>query len=365
MTKKKLLIIHPTIAPYRVDFFNRLYELFDTKICLKYINLKSQKFDYKLISDRFLFTPDYLPEGAKYRLFKSLWHQIKDSNSDIVMTCEFGLVTLTALIVRLICHKSYKIVVMTDDSFDMVSGGKDFSFKHRLARFVLASKIDDLIVVEPRVECWYQDKYGKGFYFPIIVDEVKAAAYYKSLQPLSLQIAEKYNLIGKKVLLSVSRLVELKNLHRVIDAFSQTPTDATLVIVGDGDERMSLEQHAEKVDKEIIFTGRFDGDELYAWYNIASVFILASYQESFGAVTNEALLSGCRVIISEKAGSSCLVNDDNGELINPFDTAAMSIAIKRQLDTANIPDLSTNRNSLMNLSFEDRMSKLANRFINY
>ena len=32
----KLLIFHPTIAPYRIDFFNDLSRSFDSRICLKY-----------------------------------------------------------------------------------------------------------------------------------------------------------------------------------------------------------------------------------------------------------------------------------------------------------------------------------------
>ena len=70
----------------------------------------------------------------------------------------------------------------------------------------------------------------------------------------------------------------------------------------------------------VIFTGRLEGDELYSWYNVATSFILASYKEAFGAVTNEALLAGCWAVISNKAGSQCLVNPGvNGDIFNPMD----------------------------------------------
>ena len=46
---KKLLIFHPTIAPYRIDFFNELSRAFDTRVCLRYRNLRSQTFDYDKI----------------------------------------------------------------------------------------------------------------------------------------------------------------------------------------------------------------------------------------------------------------------------------------------------------------------------
>lgn len=48
--------------------------------------------------------------------------------------------------------------------------------------------------------------------------------------------------------------------------------------------------------------------------------MLLSFQEAFGAVVNEALLAGCKCIVSEKAGSQCLVeNDKNGYVVNPTD----------------------------------------------
>ena len=58
--KKRLLIFHPTIAPYRIDFFNDLYRAFDTRVCLQYWNLRDQTFDYDKLYARFRFHPFYL-----------------------------------------------------------------------------------------------------------------------------------------------------------------------------------------------------------------------------------------------------------------------------------------------------------------
>ena len=67
-----------------------------------------------------------------------------------------------------------------------------------------------------------------------------------------------------------------------------------MVIIGDGIERKNLEKISEKHSDRIIFTGRLEGADLLKWDNVADCFILASYQEPFGAVTNEALLAGCK-----------------------------------------------------------------------
>ena len=62
---KRILIFHPAIAPYRVDFFNELYNRLNARICVYYKNLKDQKFDYEKIEEKLLFRPDYFSRSVK------------------------------------------------------------------------------------------------------------------------------------------------------------------------------------------------------------------------------------------------------------------------------------------------------------
>lgn len=56
---------------------------------------------------------------------------------------------------------------------------------------------------------------------------------------------------------------------------------------------------------------------MIAWYNIGHLFVLPSIYEPFGAVVNEALAAGCFVLCSVYAGSSTLINENNGILFRP------------------------------------------------
>ncbi len=321
---KKLLIFHRTIAPYRLDFFNDLYEAFDTKVCLQYKNLQNQKFDYNKILSNMKFIPFYLPvlKNVKGRIFsRGIWHQLRTFKPHLVIVGEFDIIAILVLLFRCFMRKHYKVISICDDSYDMVENHHEFSLVHRMMRKLIVPHLDELILVEPRVVEWYHAHYGKGICFPIIKKEKEARDLYFSLFPQSLEIEEKYRLKGRKVYLFVGRLVSLKNVDSIIKAYSKIHSDATsLVIIGDGPERESLELLAEENNIEVIFTGRLEGNQLWAWYNVADVFMLLSYQESFGAVVNEALLAGCKCIVSEKAGSQCLVeNDKNGYVVNPTD----------------------------------------------
>ncbi len=356
------IFIRTTIAPYRIDTYNALHDRLNMKMCFYDRIDHEQNFDMDLIETQCTFKPIYL-KGIKIKTNNrkfcfGLWKMLSKEKTEIVIVPEFQISALQVLLYRWLTRSKFKVISMTDDSYDMIANDNDFTKLHAWLRNHLAKLFDNFIVVTPQVQEWYQEHYNKGIWMPILMDERKAIANYQRLLPLSKRYAEDYGLLGKNVLLFVGRLVELKNLHRVIDAFALAETDATLVIVGDGPERDSLEEHAKSVDKEILFTGSFYGDQLYAWYNLSSVFILNSYQEAFGAVTNEALIAGCRTIVSNKAGSSCLVSKDNGEIVDPMDVVAIANAIDRQFALANIPNLSLSRPGLMTVSFEERIDNL-------
>lgn len=318
--KKKILVFHPIIAPYRIDLFNTLADRFDAEVCLYWRNLKDQSFDYAQLEQQFKFTPLYIikEELGTVRWAFTVWKKITESKPDIVIVNEFLLAAFVTAAHRMLTRGKYKIVSLVDDSYKMVTDPNFFPWRHKKEVDVLAPQLDEIINVEPRVAEWYQNRYGRGYYFPIICDDVKARERLQRLLPLSDQYVEQYQLEGKRVLLFVGRLVHLKNLERVIPAFLKVaPSDARFVIVGDGSERERLYALAEGHDN-IIFTGRLEGDALYAWYNVASCSILASYQEAFGAVVNEALLGGCMAIVSKVAGSQCLIEEgSNGFLVDP------------------------------------------------
>lgn len=322
--KKKLLIFHPTIAPYRIDFFNDLYRAFDTRVCLQYWNLRDQTFDYEKIYAQFEFTPCYLKEWLRLgdrSIWGGIWKHLDEFQPDVVLVSEYGIVALMVLLHRLLKRKKYKIISICDDSYDMLAEKNEFSMLHRIARRTVVPGLDDLVLVEPKAAEWYQQRYGKGFCFPIIKQEDKARAEYARALELSKQLYQEYALEGKKVFLFVGRLVDIKNVDTAIRAFSRLDQDKNVfVIVGDGPERNKWEQLAHELNTNVIFTGRKEGQDLNAWYNVADVFVLPSYQESFGAVTNEALLAGCYALVSNKAGSSCLIEEGvNGFTFSPMD----------------------------------------------
>jgi len=321
--KKKLLVFHPVIAPYRIDLFNHLSQEYDMRLYMFHHNLIDQTFDYEKLSQAFLFKPTVLDKFYKIpflKIRKHIFSTIRAFDPDIVFVSECGLASIMAVIYKKLFHKRYKIVSVIDDSYDMLTNNNQFSKKHEWGEKVLIPLFDNIINVEPNVVSFFQKKYNKGIYFPIIQDETRVRKLYEEALPISTQYIRQYQLEKKKVLLFVGRLVPLKNLEFVIRTFNKLNIpNLALVIVGSGDEDKKLRQSANN-NENILFVGRLEGKPLYAWYNIAEMFVLASTQEAFGAVTNEALMGGCTCLISQKAGSNCLIKQGrNGYVFNPHD----------------------------------------------
>lgn len=360
--KKKLLIFHPIIAPYRIDLFNALAKLYNVQVCLFWRNLKDQTFDYGKIEEQFDFEHSYIvkEEIGFLKWFKAIWDKLNSSHPDIVLGAEFGISTIIIILHKIFTRSHYKIVIINDDSYEMLVNNKQFTKRHARAVKAMMPLIDDVINVEPRVVAYNQKKYHKGIYFPIICDDVIGRERLERVIPISQKYMNKYHLEGKKVLLFVGRLVALKNMEFALRAFIKANLNNTVfVVVGNGPEKEKLEKIVAG-NPAVIFTGRLEGDELYAWYNVGQVFTLPSYQEPFGAVTNEALVAGCKVLISKDAGSNCLVKDwENGYIIDP--RHEMDFMEKLKLAFYDIKPLKmplTVKENLMLSSFEKHLNPL-------
>ena len=358
---KKLLVFQPTIAPYRVDLFNDLSHAFDATICF------CSKFkDFKDTSkiDRLLaYSPVYLihkKNDIYHAKISEYFRMLKEADPDVVLTAELGANTIISLLYRWIHRKHYKVVSMCDDSYDMIANNHDFSLRHRIVRKIVTPYLDNLILVEPKVVDWYQNHFHKGVWFPIIRDEDKARKNYERLIPESQELVDKYRLAGKHVFLYVGRLVAIKNVATIVSAFKKMSDDkSVLVIIGNGEEEENL--HAEAQDmSNVIFTGRLEDDDLYKWYNVATAFILASYQEPFGAVTNEALLAGCWAIVSKKAGSQCLVKPGvNGDVFEPMNVEELSGKMEYvRMNLPTIPETIAMKTCSMRWKYRDLISNV-------
>ena len=324
---KKIIIFHPTIAPYRIDFFNDLYRAFDTEIYLYYENLKNQTLDYEQIKKKFVFTPHYMKEWfsiGERAVYKGHIREILRQKPDIVIVGEYSIGVWCAVIARVLSRKKFKIVTICDDS---VKIAKECTGGRRKSRDLLIQKLDGILLGNEPVQKWYRQYCNvPSFVFPIIHrDEVFREELTESLD-IADNLIDQYQLQGKRVFLFVGRLVKEKNVAYLVRSFIEeykNNKDMVLLVVGDSGSSDGIEEkrcreliHEKDATDYIFMVGHKEGKELLAFFAVAQVLILPSIYEPFGAVVNEALLAGMYVMVSSNAGASSLVTPENGEIIN-------------------------------------------------
>lgn len=364
--KKKILIFHPALAPYRVDFLNRLSENFDIMLYFNHRNVTDQNFDQEMLISLCTFKMNYLDKGIEF-FGRSIRFDalsiLKKEKPDIVLCSEYGFITILTYLYRAVYKKKHKIFILSDDSID---NSINRSGLRKFLRNNISKRIDGIIFPSEKVCNWYKKEVSnkpKTLVLPIIHnDEIFRKELSKSLNKAS-EYIKQYNLNGKKVILFVGRLVEVKNIPFLIKAVAKLEcSDSVLVIVGEGPLLRQLKKlvKALNISEKVFFTGRKEDLDLVSWYTIAQLFVLPSTYEPFGAVVNEALLGGCEVLCSEKAGASSLINLANGKLFNPYNEIEFLGQLSNKLEYLKpilIEDIEL-RKSKMPFKFSEKVEKL-------
>jgi glycosyltransferase involved in cell wall biosynthesis len=118
--------------------------------------------------------------------------------------------------------------------------------------------------------------------------------------------------------LYVGQLIERKNVHAVIQAFAIARAQGdTLTIVGEGplSQKLIRLTHSLNLQSRISFVGNKNQKELGELYARNNTLVLASKNEVWGLVINEALAAGNHVIVSKVSGVSDFVKEMRGVYI--------------------------------------------------
>lgn len=160
----------------------------------------------------------------------------------------------------------------------------------------------------------------------------------------------RYDLSGRRMLLTVGRLSERKGMDRVIEALPEILArhpDVHYLIVGEGEYRAQLERLVaeRRLGAHVTFAGAVSDEDLLDHYAIAEAFVMAHRQlasgdtEGFGVVFLEANACGVPVVAGTAGGAPDVIEDGvNGLAVDGEDVSAIAQAIVRLLEDAALRD---------------------------
>jgi phosphatidyl-myo-inositol dimannoside synthase len=143
------------------------------------------------------------------------------------------------------------------------------------------------------------------------------------------RIREKYKLRGKRVLLTVSRLIPRKGqdtVLRALPAVLANNSDTIYLIVGSGPEETRLKELAQRlgVAEHVHFVGSIPNHQTVDYYHACDMFVMPNRQmpngdvEGFGLVFLEANACGKPVIGGCSGGTvDAIADGESGYLVDP------------------------------------------------
>ena len=364
-----------SITPYWASLQEYLYKEYDFN--MYFIKREYLNYDMNELRSCVSFKPNYLalenvhPEVSMNKSknswrIRELYRIIKENKPKLVLSVEFSLLTIQLILIRYLTFKKYKIIIRTDDSHYLMQHG--WTFKHVLARKLVSYFSDAFILCDKRVYDRYKGENKLSMYFPIIQDERILREKLQSSIPISNKYINDYHLLGKRVVLFVGRLIELKNVGILIEALRRINDDeVVLVIVGGGDgstddREAEWKNKAYQSGREVIFTGHLTGADLIAWYNVANVLVLPSLREAFGAVVNEALVAGSNCIVSDAAGSASIIkNGQNGYVFESNNIDDLQQCLIKCLDCDKLQYIECLRENKMLFTFNEILTNVGKK----
>ena len=124
----------------------------------------------------------------------------------------------------------------------------------------------------------------------------------------------------RRVVITVSRLVPIKNVVVLIEAFAivrEHVPHAHLLVVGDGPEGPAARTRAAQLGvlDAVTFTGSVPHADLPAFYRTADVFALASDFDNSPNAILEAMASGLPIVATDAGGARGFVDDPTGGVL--------------------------------------------------
>ena len=306
-----------------VALANILCKKYQVEIITTYKLYDEPVFDVnKKVSIKYLIT-DYTPNREDFK------RAVEDKKINRIFKEGFKSVKILHLrkktMVDYIKNTDADIVISTRDIFDewlglyapknVIKIGWEHNHYHENLKYAdnvtrCASKLDYLVLVSKSLQKYYKSRLKKTkckcVYIPNVLDSVP----------------DKLSNLESKRIISVGRLSEEKgydDLLKIFSVISKKHDDWVLDIVGEGNERKSLERYIKQhnLENKVILHGFRGKEYIDELMDRSSIYVMTSHTESFGIVLIEAMSHGlpCIAFSSAEGARELISSGKNGYLI--------------------------------------------------
>ena len=311
----EILILNNCPSFYKINLYNELAK--HRKIFVVFSGVSDQvvyRKDFNANFDYILLNDFQVEKRNKLKDFLKIWRIYKKIRPSKVIYG--GYIMIEYILLALFIDKN-KNILQTESGKESVVRG----FKLLIKKLILALFSKALVSGSIHAEILKKI----GFSGNIVVTK-GVGIINKGLKPISQLVNDTVSF------LYVGRLIELKNIIKIVEVFNKN--GLPLTIVGDGSLKNEISNLAKS---NISILGRIENEKLCEIYLQHSVFILPSFSEPWGLVLEEALQYNCALVVSNCVSSYPeLVEEPNtGVLFDPYSEESISSAIQKVKDNIN------------------------------
>lgn len=254
---------------------------------------------------------------------------IKKWNLDVIHSqTEFGVGTFARIVA-----KQYNIPLvhtyhtMYEDYVHYITHGyfnkSSKKIVEYLTIFYCDKTISELVVPTKKAYELFKKKYRVDRNVYIVPTGIDVEKFYRENSP-KLDVVRKRKELGINkddfVILFVGRVASEKNIELLLSSMkslTSTSLSIKLLVVGDGPDLSKYQEYCRKnkIDNNVVFTGKVAWDEISDYYLISDVFATASKTETQGLTVIEAMAASLPVVcINDESFTDTVINNLNGKV---------------------------------------------------
>ena len=297
---------------------------------------KEVKFDSKLylnsFTNRFMKNFSTNPrKGFFSRINPSICSRIIIDRYDIVLI--HGYETFTSWLALITAKLLFRRVIFRGEA---VLEGNPYKpgITQKIKRVVLPLffKLCDAVVYSCQGNKRYFEFFGvegsKLFFSPCVVNNTFFLEQRALLEPKRGNNRKELGISQNElVILFSARFTERKRPYDLIHAVANTQnSEITILFVGDGPERQSMEKLVKDTGVKAVFTGFVGPTELSKYYSISDIDIVISSKDPSPKSLNEALLFSLPIIVTDVVGTAydLVIDGGNGYIVSVGDIDEIS-----------------------------------------
>jgi phosphatidyl-myo-inositol dimannoside synthase len=257
------------------------------------------------------------------RLCRILSRIVRDRSIDLVMVHHALPVGYAALFVKRFRRVPY---ILFSHGTDIAEGGKS-AWKRRMVRMV-ATGAEALVFNSQSLKRRFLEIYPQFESKSIVMYPCPERSFLERPPQEEINdIIHKYALEGKRVIMSMARIVPGKGFHKLVrmmpDILKKIP-NLVWIIIGDGPAKQDILEmiQAENLQNVVRFAGKVPHTTVRKFYYLSDLFILLTHpyqgmEEGLGLVFLEAAATGTAVVAGKSGGvEEAVISDETGLVVD-------------------------------------------------